>query len=90
MSHHEKVILNESLIHPLNRNEVPFHSAIKKQIFIFSSFQGKAGPSPASQVAVVGGGMAGLAAAASLSKAGFDVVLLEAANYLGKFISKCF
>ena len=27
--------------------------------------------------------MAGLAAAASLSEAGFDVVLLEAANYLG-------
>ena len=34
--------------------------------------------------------MAGLAAAASLSKAGFDVVLLEAANYLGKLIGKCF
>ena len=27
--------------------------------------------------------MAGLAAAASLSEAGFDVLLLEAANYLG-------
>lgn len=28
--------------------------------------------------------MAGLAAASSLSEAGFDVVLLEAADYLGK------
>ena len=35
------------------------------------------------QVAVVGGGIAGLAAAASLSEAGFDVVLLEAAGYFG-------
>ena len=33
------------------------------------------------QVAVVGGGVAGLAAEASLSEAGFDVVLLEAADY---------
>ena len=46
---------------------------------------GKKGPCPDNQIAVVGGGMAGLAAAASLSKAGCDVVLLEAANYLGKF-----
>ena len=44
--------------------------------------QGRAGSSD-NQVAVVGGGVAGLAAAASLSEAGFDVVLLEAANYLG-------
>lgn len=44
----------------------------------------KEGPCPDNQIAVVGGGLAGLAAAASLSKAGFDVVLLEAANYLGK------
>ena len=35
------------------------------------------------QVAVVGGGVAGLAAASSLSEAGFDVVLLEAADYFG-------
>ena len=35
------------------------------------------------QVAIVGGGVAGLAAAASLSEAGFDVVLLEAADYFG-------
>ena len=48
----------------------------------FSLSQGRAGSSD-NQVAVVGGGMAGLAAAASLSEAGFDVVLLEAANYLG-------
>ncbi|XP_078349624.1 putative flavin-containing monoamine oxidase A [Oculina patagonica] len=50
-----------------------------------SSFpwNGRAGPCPDNQVAIVGGGLAGLAAAASLSKAGFDVVLLEAANYLG-------
>jgi len=50
-----------------------------------SSFpwNGQAGPSPDNQVAVVGGGLAGLAAVAALSKAGFDVVLLEAANYLG-------
>lgn len=48
------------------------------------SFQGKAGHSHDSQIAVVGGGMAGLAAASSLSEAGFDVVLLEAADYLGK------
>ena len=33
---------------------------------------------------VVGGGLAGLSAAASLSKAGIPVVLLEASNYLGK------
>ena len=45
---------------------------------------GKEGPYPDNQIAVVGGGLAGLAAAASLSKAGFAVVLLEAANYLGK------
>lgn len=44
---------------------------------------GRAGPCPDNQVAIVGGGLAGLAAAASLSQAGFDVVLLEAANYLG-------
>ncbi|XP_020618764.1 uncharacterized protein LOC110056595 [Orbicella faveolata] len=46
-------------------------------------WSGKAGPCPDNQIAVVGGGLAGLAAATSLSKAGFDVVLLEAANYLG-------
>ena len=38
---------------------------------------------PDNQVAVVGGGVAGLAATASLSKAGFDVVLLEAPDYFG-------
>ena len=48
------------------------------------SFQGKAGHSHDTQVAVVGGGMAGLAAASTLSEAGFDVVLCEAADYLGK------
>lgn len=48
------------------------------------SFQGKAGHSHDTQVVVVGGGMAGLAAASSLSEAGFDVVLFEAADYLGK------
>ena len=47
---------------------------------------GRPGPCPDNQVAVVGGGLAGLAAAASLSKAGFDVVLLEAANYLGSLL----
>ena len=36
---------------------------------------------PDNQVAVVGGGVAGLAATASLSEAGFNVVLLEAADY---------
>jgi len=41
------------------------------------------GHSHDTQVAVVGGGMAGLAAALSLSEAGFDVVLFEAADYLG-------
>ena len=35
------------------------------------------------QVAVVGGGVAGLAAASSLSEAGFEVVLVEAADYFG-------
>ena len=35
------------------------------------------------QVAVVGGGVAGLSAASSLSEAGFDFVLLEAADYFG-------
>ena len=44
---------------------------------------GRAEPSPDNQVVIVGGGLAGLSAAASLSKAGFDVVLLEASNYLG-------
>lgn len=34
-------------------------------------------------VAVVGGGMAGLAAAAALSQAGYDVMLLEASDYFG-------
>ena len=53
--------------------------------FSLSLTLGKEGPCPDNQIAVVGGGLAGLAAAASLSKAGFDVVLLEAANYLGKF-----
>lgn len=48
------------------------------------SLQGKAVHSHDTQVAVVGGGMAGLAAASSLSEAGFDVVLFEAADYLGK------
>ena len=38
---------------------------------------------PDNQVAVVGGGVAGLAATASLSEAGIDVVLLEAADYFG-------
>lgn len=47
-------------------------------------FSRKAGHSHDTQVAVVGGGMAGLAAASSLSEAGFDVVLFEAADYLGK------
>ncbi|PFX12821.1 Polyamine oxidase 3, partial [Stylophora pistillata] len=46
-------------------------------------WNGGAGPSPPNQVVVVGGGLAGLTAAASLSKAGFHVVLLEASNYLG-------
>ena len=42
------------------------------------------GPTPESQVAVVGAGIAGLAAAASLCEAGYKVVLLEAANYVGR------
>ena len=48
--------------------------------------KGLAGPSPDNQVVIVGGGLAGLVASVSLSKAGFDVVLLEAANYLGRLI----
>ena len=52
--------------------------------FITISFQGNTGHSHDYQVAIVGGGMAGLAAASSLSEAGFDVVLFEAADYLGK------
>ena len=35
---------------------------------------------------VVGAGMAGLTAAASLIDAGFEVVLLEASNYIGRFM----
>lgn len=58
---------------------------LKAQItFTIISFQGKAGHSHDTEVAIVGGGMAGLAAASSLSEAGFDVVLFEAADYLGK------
>ena len=49
-----------------------------------------AGPSPDNQVVIVGGGLAGLAASLSLSKAGFDVVLLEAANYLGRLSALTF
>ncbi|CAH3189131.1 unnamed protein product [Porites evermanni] len=45
---------------------------------------------PDNQVAVVGGGVAGLAATASLSKAGFDVVLLEAPDYFGGRASTAF
>ncbi|XP_048585913.1 amine oxidase [flavin-containing] B [Nematostella vectensis] len=40
-------------------------------------------PSGSFTVAVVGGGVAGLAAAASLIDKGFDVKLLEAADYFG-------
>ena len=40
-----------------------------------------------SKVAVVGAGVAGLAAAASLSQAGFEVALLEAADYIGKSLT---
>ena len=54
------------------------------------SIKGLAGPSPDNQVVIVGGGLAGLAASLSLSKAGFDVVLLEAANYLGRLIALTF
>jgi len=57
---------------------------LKAFICIITSFPGKTAHSHDTQVAVVGGGMAGLAAASSLSEAGFDVVLLEAADYLGK------
>ena len=47
--------------------------------------QGKATPPyHDTQVAVVGGGMAGLAAASALSEAGLQVVLLEASDYFGK------
>ena len=53
---------------------------VKQPNFIFT---GSAASCPDNQVAVVGGGVAGLAAASSLSKAGFDVVLLEAADYFG-------
>ena len=56
---------------------------------MLSHFLDKQGPSPKTQVAVVGGGMAGLSAAASLSQAGFDVVLLEAASYLGWVVLFC-
>ena len=41
-------------------------------------------PASDSQIAVIGAGIAGLAAAASLCQAGFRVVLLEAANYIGR------
>ena len=37
------------------------------------------------QVVVIGGGVAGLTAAAELSKQGIHVVLLEASDYLGEF-----
>ena len=37
------------------------------------------------KVAVVGGGISGLAAAASLVDQGFDVTLLEASDYFGNF-----
>ena len=57
---------------------------LKPITLITISFQGNTGHSHDYQVAVVGGGMAGLAAASSLSEAGFDVVLFEAADYLGK------
>ena len=51
--------------------------------------QGKATPPyHDTQVAVVGGGMAGLAAASALSEAGLQVVLLEASDYFGKYISQ--
>ena len=46
-------------------------------------FTGSTASCPDNQVAVVGGGVAGLAAASSLSEAGFEVVLLEAADYFG-------
>ena len=46
-------------------------------------FTGSTASCPDNQVAVVGGGVAGLAAASSLSEAGFGVVLLEAADYFG-------
>ena len=52
--------------------------------------KGLAGPFPDNQVVIVGGGLAGLAASLSLSKAGFEVVLLEAANYLGRLIALTF
>ena len=57
---------------------------LKRITFITIYFQGNTGHSHDYQVAIVGGGMAGLAAASSLSEAGFDVVLFEAADYLGK------
>ena len=60
------------------------YKLLKGLTFTIMSFQAKAGHSHDTQVAVVGGGMAGLAAASSLSEAGFDVVLFEAADYLGK------
>ena len=53
---------------------------VKQPNFIYT---GGAASCPDNQVAVVGGGVAGLAAASSLSEAGFDVVLLEAADYFG-------
>ena len=53
---------------------------VKQPNFIFT---GSTASCPDNQVAVVGGGVAGLAAALSLSEAGFDVVLLEAADYFG-------
>ena len=40
--------------------------------------------STSKKVAVVGGGISGLAAAASLADKGFEVYLLEASDYFGK------
>ena len=53
---------------------------IKQPNFFFT---GRTASCLDNQVVVVGGGVAGLAATASLSEAGFDVVLLEAADYFG-------